>query len=219
MNKDQKVVLAFLSLAHSDYLAARHLIRSGFLEQGSALCATAVEKYIKAVIGYHGIAKSDHLGPPLFKLLKSCQPALSSSLDWDFLKFLAKAYKLRYASISSPGLAIVLSQFRMLLALDHVINLLDQGFAVKQGNEALLTPYQQSVEASAPHLIEDNVALGVVSLSEFLAKPNRVVEIKIESNLGGLRAEYSTDRVNLVGEFMKLPELSIQKEQFQLSLG
>jgi HEPN domain-containing protein len=182
MTRDHKIILAFLSLAHGDYLAARHLLRAGFLEQGCALCATAVEKYLKAVIGVHGIAKSDHLGPPLFKLMKSCQPELFASLDEDFLKFLAKAYRLRYASVSSPGLSIVINQFRTLLAVDHMIRTLDQGFALKRGGEDLLTPYRQSVTASDQHLLEDNIALGILSMSEYFARPNRVLEIKIEGS-------------------------------------
>ncbi|RZL94537.1 MAG: HEPN domain-containing protein [Variovorax sp.] len=123
-----QVVLNYLYLAHEDYVVSRHLLREGYLDHGAMLAATAVEKYLKAVIGFSGISNRDHLGNPLFKLVERCQPQLYASLDKTFLKFLQKAYKLRYASASSPGLAIVLNQYRILIGLDEAIACIDKGF-------------------------------------------------------------------------------------------
>lgn len=213
------IVLNYLVLAHGDYVASRHLLRNGFLEHGAMLAATAAEKYLKAVIGIHGVSNKDHLGGNLYKLVGRCQPALYESLDKEFLKFLEKAYKLRYASASSPGLAIVINQYRTLIAFDYFIKGIDHGFEFKSGGAALQTPYCAGVESADPNLIEDNAAVNESCLSTLVQRNNKVLEIKIEKNYSTLRIEYETEGVNINGIFTKIPELSLMSKSFFLSRG
>lgn len=214
-----RIILGYLGLAHSDYLVARHLLRSGFLEHGAMMAATAVEKHLKAVIGVHGLSRSEHLGSSLYNLVRNCQPALYNALDFDFIKFLAKAYKLRYATVSAPGLAIVINQYRTLFALDATIAKVDIGFKIIENGKTLPTPFQQCVVSNNLQLLDDNIALRSELLRELTQRSNKVLELRIENDYSGLRVEYETEGVNMSGLFTKIPDLSTKKTEFQLTRG
>lgn len=213
------VVLNYVALAHSDYLASRHLLLHGFLEHGAMLASTAVEKYLKAVVGVHGMTRGEHLCGTLYKLVKQCQPLLYAGLDMDFVKFLEKTFKLRYASVSSPGLAIVINQYRTLMSLDAVVAQIDAGFKHKDGKTLIETPYRLDCKNSNPRLIVDNVVLDQNLLYAMQKKSNKVLELKIEKNLMTFSVSYETEGVGLEGSFLKIPELSIEKSSFTLTRG
>lgn len=215
----QAIVGNYLDLAHQDYRAARHMLRSGFLEHGAMLASTAVEKYLKAVIGASGIHNSDHLGGTLYKLVAKHQPDLSTTLDKDFLKFLEKAYKLRYASASSPGLSIIINQYRTLMTLDRLIAEIDRGFQLSHDANAAATPYQAGVKREDPELLLDNVAIDPPLVLTLMQSNNKVVELKVEDDFSTMRAEYETMGVNAAGSFTRLPEISTKKNEFTLSRG
>ena len=214
-----QIVQNYLGLAHGDYLAARNLLRNGFLEHGCMIAATAVEKYLKAVVGVAGISLDTHLHRTLYKMVLKCQPELHASLDFDFIKFLEKAFRLRYATVSAPGLAIMLNQYRTLMCLDKTIAHIDAGFTFEQQQNLMKTPYEHSLTMGASQLLDNNVAIRPAELSAFLSQSNKVVELKIEDNFFVLRAEYQTDGVSLLGSMTKIPELSTKKSQFQLTRG
>lgn len=209
-------VVSYLVLAQSDYLAARHLLRTDYLEQGAMLAATAAEKYLKAVIGVGGMDNGDHLSGTLYKLVQRCQPELHAAMDKDFLKFLEKAYKLRYASASAPGFSIVINQYRTLFAIDMLIANIDRGFVISTGEN---TPYRASVELADPRVVEENVAINPGLLPVLASRPNRVLDYKVEDDHQTFYAKYSTEGVNMVGSFLKRPEITLTKSTFTLSRG
>lgn len=208
--------MSYLALAHSDYAAGRHLLRQGFLEQGAMLAATAAEKYLKAVIGVAGLDNSDHLSGTLYKLVERCQPEMFAAIDKDFLKFLEKAYRLRYASASAPGFAIVINQYRTLFAIDTLVANVDRCFVIEGGEK---TPYQASVATANPQVIEENIALDPALLLTLRLRPNKVLDYKVEDDYQTIHAVYSTNGVNMSGPFTKIPEISVKKSAFTLSRG
>jgi hypothetical protein len=147
------------------------------------------------------------------------QPKLSNALDKDFLKFLEKAYKLRYASASSPGLAIVINQYRCLMAIGSLVAQIDAGFDLKTDGNHSKTPYQRGIVAGDVHLIEDNVVVTPSLSSGIVQRNNKVFELKVENNYDTLRVEYETMGVNVTGLFSKIPELSVNKQTFVLTRG
>lgn len=209
-------VMSYLVLAQSGYLAGRHLLRNDYLEQGAMLAATAAEKYLKAVIGVGGMDNNEHLSGTLYKLVQRCQPELHAALDKDFLKFLEKAYKLRYASASAPSFAIVINQYRTLFAIDRLVADIDRCFTVGGGEK---TPYRASVEGADPRLLDENVAINPALLPMLVHRPNRVLDYKVEDDHQTVCATYSTEGVKMTGRFMKQPEISLTKSTFTLSRG
>ncbi|WP_457356045.1 hypothetical protein [Roseateles sp. P5_D6] len=209
-------VMSYLVLAQSDYLAGRHLLRNDYLEQGAMLAATAAEKYLKAVIGVGGMDNSDHLSGTLYKLVQRCQPELYAAMDMDFLKFLEKAYRLRYASASAPGFSIVVNQYRTLFAIDMLIADIDQCFVVASGEK---TPYRASVERADPRVLEENVAISPALLPALVRRPNRVLDYKVEDDHQTVYATYSTEGVNMAGPYLKRPDITLTKSTFSLSRG
>lgn len=212
-------VINYLALAQSDYIAGRHLLRAGFLEHGAMLAATAAEKYLKAVIGVHGLDNSDHLSGTLYKLAGRCQPELFAAIDKDFLKFLEKAYRLRYASASAPGFAIVINQYRTLFAIDEFVAHVDRGFSIESNGISAQTPYRASVAQADLRVIEDNIAVNPTLVVELRRRHNKVLDLKVEDDYKTLSALYETDGVNINGSFAKIPELSSKKSGFLLSRG
>lgn len=212
-------VINYLALAQSDYITGRHLLRVGFLEHGAMLAATAAEKYLKAVIGVHGLDNSDHLSGTLYKLVGRCQPELFAAVDKDFLKFLEKAYRLRYASASAPGFSIVINQYRTLFAIDQFVAHLDQGFSIESNGISAQTPYRASVERADIRVIEDNVAVNPTLFVDLCRRHNKVLDLKVENDYSTLSVLYETEGVNMAGSFTKIPELSLNKSSFLLSRG
>lgn len=211
-----KRVMSYLMLAHSDYVACRHLLRSGFLEQGAMLAATAAEKYLKAIIGVAGMDNGDHLSGTLYKLVERCRPELFSKLDKDFLKFLERAYRLRYASASAPGFSIVINQYRTLFAIDALVDTVDRHFTMPRDAK---TPFAAAVQSADPRVAEENVALDPTLLLTLQRRENRVLDYKVEDDYQTVFVAYSTLGVNMAGSFTKLPEISLRKDTFMLSRG
>lgn len=141
-HKIQKDLLSFVNLGYQDYLSARLLLLNGFLPQGTGLAATAVEKMLKGVILIKGNRCKGHLEKNLFNAIKNQQPNLYNDLNIDFIKFLKKAYKLRYHDDKKDKFGIVINQYRTLAELDKLIPIIDSGFKISRGEVEQKTSYQ-----------------------------------------------------------------------------
>jgi HEPN domain-containing protein len=159
---DENICLNFLSIAFDDYIAARLLLRSRLLAQGVELASTAVEKYIKAILALKKqYPKKLHLEKKLISMLVPHHKALHDSLDHDFLQFLSRGYKLRYAATESQRFSLVINQFRILYALDQTIKEIDAGFKFK--NSSITTPFQNAILEKDDRVFEDNLPLNRIS--------------------------------------------------------
>lgn len=209
----------FLLLALDDYLAARLLLRNGLLPQGAAFAATAVEKHLKAVLALSNIFTKKHLGcSGLLTLVRKHHPDLATALNRDFMKFLDRAFRLRYASVDGAGFNMVLNQHRTLIELDKSMVEIDSGFKAEGVDPLHATPFREAVRSRRPLLFEDNVPLGDISLQTLSARKNKMYEIRVAEKLRTLTVEYETDTLQIVGDFCKSTDIGY-KQTFQLALG
>ncbi len=210
----------FLGLAHQDYLAARLLLREGLLSSGVVLAATAVEKHLKAILAlkkFH--PKKQHLDGAVLNLVESYYPDLHSELDMDFIKYLKRAFKLRYATAESPGFGIVINQYRSLVALDTMLAAIDRGFNITKNGKTTDTPLRASVKNNDERVLVDNIIFGNTSIDQLLLRSNKVHEMKVSNNLQTLFVQYETDGVQIEGSFCKKTDVSFKKKQWQLTRG
>jgi hypothetical protein len=209
----------FLCLALDDYFAARLLLRNGLLPQGSALAATAVEKHLKAVLALNNLFTKKHLGcSGLLTLVRKHHPTLATGLNRDFMKFLDRTFRLRYASVDGTGFNMVLNQHRTLIELDKTMVNIDSGFKVEGVDPLDATPFREAVRSRKQLLFEDNVPLGGITLQTLSARKNKMYEIRVAEKLRTLTVEYETDTLNIVGDFCKSSDIGY-KQTFQLALG
>jgi uncharacterized protein (UPF0332 family) len=209
----------FLLLALDDYLAARLLLRNGLLPQGAALAATAVEKHLKAVLALSNIFTKKHLGcSGLLTLVRKHHPDLATALNRDFMKFLNRAFRLRYTSVDGAGFNMVLNQHRTLIELDKSMVEIDSGFKAEAVDPLDAAPFREAVRSRRPLLFEDNVPLGDISLQTLSARKNKMYEIRVAEKLRTLTVEYETDILQIVGDFCKSTDIGY-KQTFQLALG
>jgi HEPN domain-containing protein len=209
----------FLLLALDDYLAARLLLRNGLLPQGTALAATAVEKHLKAVLALDDVYTKRHLGcSGLLTLVGKRHPDLASALNRDFMKFLDRAFRLRYASVDGTGFNMVLNQHRTLIELDKTMIEIDSGFKVEGADPLDATPLREAVRLRKQLLFEDNVPLGGISLQTLSGRQNKMHEIRVADKLRTLTVEYETDTLQIVGDFCKSTDIDY-KQTFCLALG
>lgn len=210
----------FLDLALDDYRAARLLLRQGLIAQGATIAATAVEKELRAVLALKGVfTKKMHLCPRLLALVFQHFPQLKGAIDEDFVKFLGKAFDLRYASIDGTGFNIVINQHRTLIQLDVTILTIDSGLRLTVNGAARPTPLQAALDAKDTVLLEDNVPLKNVTLPEISNRQNKMLELRIGANLQTLSASYETEGLNIIGKFCKATDIDWNKTQWQLALG
>lgn len=209
----------FLELALDDYLAARLLLRTGLLAQGVTVASTAIEKYLKAALALRNFFTKKHMESGLLQAIKQHYPELFAALDEDFLKFLQRAFKLRYASTEAEGFSIVINQHRTLIALDQTVLGIDSGFKFHTDNGPTITSLQYEIEKKNTLLLEDNVALGAITLDDLASRPNSIHEICVEKNLRTLQVQYQTDGLNVVGSFCKKSDISSKRQKWQLARG
>lgn len=214
-----KDILGFVGIGYQDYLGARLLLINGLLKQGTGLAATAVEKFLKGVILIKGNKCKGHLGENLIRAVKNQQPQLYDSLNIDFIRFLKKAYKLRYTDEIKERFSIVINQYRTLAELDKTINLIDSGINITKNGISVDTVYRQGLEKRESLLVEENYIALSMARSEYLKKKNKVVELSIEPDTNGLSLSYVTDGVNDEGSFLKQVEISTKMKIAKITYG
>lgn len=214
---DETRCLNFLSIAFDDYVAARLLLRNCLLAQGVELASTAVEKYIKSILALKKqYPKKLHLEKTLVSMLVQHHKHLYDSLDHDFIEFLSRGYKLRYAATESQGFSLVINQYRTLYALDKTIKEIDEGFIFKYPSET--TPFQNAILEKDNRVFEDNLPLKSISEAEFKNKINHIQEIRVGAKLNVVAVHYYTEGVNMSGIFNKRSDISLDKKIGNLRL-
>jgi len=209
----------FLDLALDDYRAARLLLRQGLLAQGAAVAATAVEKELKAVLALKAVYTKKHIDAALLTLACTHFPQLKGAISEDFIKFLRKAFTLRYATIDGAGFGIVINQHRTLIELDVTIMTIDSGLKLSANGVPHPTPLTLALQAGDPFLIEDNVPLKQVTFENIARRPNKMLEMKVGQQLDVMHATYQTEGLNVRGDFCKRTDVGSGKTRIQLALG
>jgi HEPN domain-containing protein len=125
--------LQWLSWADQDYVAARALLLSGLLVQGCGFSATALEKYLKAILTVRGTKiPRIHDVVKLYKQAKSV--GRISPLNEGYLRTLVKAYDLRYPDDLEEGFNISLAQTQLLAELDASVHAIRKPFGFRKAD-------------------------------------------------------------------------------------
>jgi len=124
----------WLRWADQDYLAARTLLLKGLIVQGCGLSNTAIEKYLKTLFVLKGLrvpkGRDGHDVPVLNEGLIGA--GVDLALNKEFLKILAKSYRLRYPDDLEVGFNIVLEQTKIIAELDKTVHEIRKGFQFRE---------------------------------------------------------------------------------------
>jgi HEPN domain-containing protein len=159
--KLNKNILHWLGLADEDYLAARLLILKGFLKQGVILSNTAIEKYLKTFLFYHG--ETNPWGHDTLAIYNSIHNYADkiSSINKGFITFLSKAYLLRYTDELPNQYNIHLDQIKILVELDRTVYAIRKNFKFENGEgKPVSTRLDFLIENKDYVLLEKNSCFG-----------------------------------------------------------
>ncbi len=170
-------VFHWIRWGNADYLAARSLLLEGMLVQGSGLANTAIEKYLKGLCANVGlpIPRSHRIAVIYGTVKKHIRSSLV--LNEGFLRFLEKAYTMRYPDELEDGFNVALNQMKISAELDRTIHLIREQFVL---NDADRDDVLQLKALSAnPRYAEKNAALEPSQCAAFFAAPSRSFEYRV----------------------------------------
>ena len=168
-------VAEFLNIAYKDYLAARVLLNSGLLLQGSILASTAIEKYFKAILAFRGNEARGHLSRKHINAAKNYDKRLSVLLNDGFLILLQRAYSLRYLDDLPEEFNIVIAYREFLAELDYTATMIQESFHMQQSGKDAKFSYDTDKENRDPLLHFNNHMLHGQSKQEFVAADSQSV--------------------------------------------
>lgn len=120
---DDTQIRGLINFAFHDYIASRTLLRNGLASQGTILAITAIEKLLKAICLLHNeviiVSGGGHTLTNMIDKLKIKDSSLLTLKDEEFLKFIEKAYKLRYPDNLSSAFKLNLPSLKILENLDR----------------------------------------------------------------------------------------------------
>lgn len=183
--------IAFLNLGFKDYIAARTLIRSDLLLQGSTLAATSVEKYFKAILAFNGQKREGHLCKGLRNCIRSSDQKLYEKFDASFLEYLQRCYKLRYFDSIPLCYSIKVHGNRLLAEIDYTVHLIQSRFNLRNGKNKVTMEYDAYVEGKNLLLYQDNYIFQHVDKSEFLSRESKGYAMRYDQRLGMMEVYYT----------------------------
>ena len=155
-------MLQWISWADNDYIAARQLLLSDLLVQGSGLSNTAIEKYLKALFVLLGLeiprGFKGHNISNIYDGIK--KNGLKLEINEEYLALLAKSYQLRYFDDLKPEFNITLTKTKLLVELDHTIYEIRKGFNFRKNDKKIITKIEYFQEEKNPLLLMKNCYFG-----------------------------------------------------------
>jgi HEPN domain-containing protein len=194
--KGVETTLLWLRWGDTDYRAARLLLMAGILVQGAALANTAIEKYLKSLFRFSGIAVPySHKVSVLYAQIKK---ETSSDLDVNesFLRLIEKAYSLRYPEPLDEGFNIALNQARLLAELDRTVRKITDRFQVKKRATGKRVPLvlERAIQDQDEGILANNVGLNASLATGLFSGPSRSYDLRLHK--GVLReTDYSSASV------------------------
>jgi HEPN domain-containing protein len=179
--------------ADQDYVGARILLLTGFVVQGAVLACTAVEKYLKAVCTLSGVPFEGvgHDVPKLNGLLH--HKIIPLHLNVKFLRFLNKAYKLRYPDELAPGFNVALNSIAILIELDTTVHVIRAGFTFKRNGNSVTTKLEESLKNHTQELLTKNCALAGADKKQMYAEPSWAYDLMPDGTV--MEASYVVSRL------------------------
>src|SRR5579864_601158 len=187
--------LHWVGWADQDYIAARVLLLTGLVVQGTALACTAIEKYLKGVctlsqIRYRSVG---HDVSRLNGLL--IRQTISLGLDVRFLRFLDKAYGLRYPDELRPGFNFALNSTATLAELDLTVQRIRRGFKFTKDGSAATTKLEAALKARSAELLTKNCAISDSAKEAIFAQPSWSYDVRVLQNGVIIEAFYVVERL------------------------
>lgn len=215
MDNNSKAV-SLISLGYNDYISARYLIHGGYIIQGVTLASTAVEKYLKAILAFHGKEKKDmgvHLDKldKIQKLLSECYFDVTKKIDNRFLKILGDAYKIRYYDTLKEATTIGFFINQFIGELDFIVNYIEtkviKGIHNGDGNN-ISTQYNRDINNKNKDLLLNNYLLSGITKREHMEKvdngyvifldPKNIVHGSLLAQLRNIINTYDDGRMAII---------------------
>jgi hypothetical protein len=176
--------ISFNTLAYNDYIAARVLLNNSLEIQGATMASTAIEKYIKVILAYHGKSKNVHLDKmaDLVKSLNDCYFDVTSLLDKAFLEIIEKVYKVRYIDKITDSITFGFFLNQFLGELDYTVYLFENnvisGMNNAMGNQ-IKTQYHRAVDSKDVHLYQNNYLLNGQTKDKYMTMEDTGFSVQI----------------------------------------
>ena len=189
--------------ADQDYFGARALLLTGLVVQGAVLACTSIEKYLKAVCAISGIP-CQNVGHDISRLNGMLtKQAIPQGLDVQFLRYLSKAYKLRYPNDLNPGFNIALNSISTLVQLDLTVSHIRQRFTFQKNGKTVSTKFDEALKRGAQELVVKNCALGGISKAALFGEPSWSYDLRILEDGTVMEAAYAVERIVGDDEFCR----------------
>ncbi len=200
------LVTYFFINAFEDYLAARLLLLNGRLPQGCVLATTAIEKYFKGMLMSHGTTSPKHhdISARAFKSsMENKFKKIHDKINWEFVAFLARAYRLRYLDDLEKEYSIVIVRAKTLAELDFIVSNIEESFKIvnpKLGERENKYTYMKNTKS--PNLVDFNFHLTGIEKTPFVQQVDDVYEFRKITNGEILEINYRTDKIIDDGKFL-----------------
>lgn len=173
--------LQWMNWADNEYVAARQLLLSNFLVQGSVLANMAIEKYFKAlfIILDLDIPKGSkgHNICDLYDEIK--KQGIKCDISEEYLELLFKAYRLRYPDDLKEGFNIALNGTKLLAEFDHTVYEIRKGFVFNNSSKRIITRVEQFLNEENYTLLDKNCYFGNYSRENFFEENCRCYELRV----------------------------------------
>lgn len=196
-----QIIVGYISMSFSDYIAARILFNNNKLQQACILANTAIEKYFKALTAAQG--RKPFGGHEITKQLSFIEdkyPVIYKNLNIEFLIQLTKIYKSRYLDNLNPGYNYTIIQGKYLAELDFIFSILEPllRFPNKNGDKS---QYEFSVENKISNLWDQNYILNKVERKKYIENPCYIQEFRVLPNRVFLEMIYASNSVKNDNKF------------------
>lgn len=179
-------ILQMRSNAYRDYVAARVLLDNQLWIQGLVMTSTCIEKYLKCILLTAGKKSKVHLDSPDFlTVLKLNNRDVSSFISESFIRYLGRAYVLRYIEPTSHQASIAIEPKKLLAELDYTVAQIEASIVISTSTkEQLDNGYQDAVKNRDDRIFKNNHILNNIDKNIFVEEYNMLFILTIEPRLG-----------------------------------
>ncbi|CAH0998039.1 hypothetical protein EMA8858_04174 [Emticicia aquatica] len=215
-----RLIISYYINAYQDYLGARALLLDGLLPQGIVLANTAIEKYLKGILTIVNVKtprNHDISTKRYFNVLKNQFRTLHNSINWEFIAFLSKAYRIRYIDDLEGNFNIAIIRYKTLAELDFLVSQIEEKFEI--GEATKQNKYEVDKRSQNPLLLTLNYFLTGLDKTTLIERTDKVFEFRLMENREILQTDYLTNEVKNDNKFLYealKPSENLSKTQFSL---
>jgi len=198
------MVLSFFASAYEDYIASRQLLINNLPVPACALANTSIEKYFKAMKAILGEPIPRHHDITVNKFVNTIKnkfKPIDKAINYEFIQFLSKAYKLRYRDEVEEGFNIVIVNNKTLAELDELVSIIESTFQIYENNHLNKSMYNHDKESNNPLLWKYNCTLNKYNKREYIEANTNVYEFRKIPGGRILSFKYGTESVKDDGIF------------------